>query len=861
MNSTLTGKAHTVRARVRNDSAMALLRLLSWPYFRRHPAANLLVVTGIALAVAVYASMHLSNQAIEEAFREAADALAGSAQLQVTGGEAGVPESALERVRQTGCVKAAAAVMLRTVATGLNNERGLAILGIDLLEERPFREYRLETKDSEGPNDPLLFLAQPDSVLVTQAFAERNGLISGSALPVWSGREEKKLTVRGMLESHGVARAYHGNLAVMDLYAAQQTFGRRGYFDRIDIAVREGNGVEGCRAAVAQALGPHLKVAPPPSRGSGGETLSTTYLFLVESSALLGILVAMGLVHHAGVTSVARREREIGIVLGLGADVGAIRRMVLIESAALGAVGGALGAVLGTQAAGYLSSVLAGLLDAAWGVQVAVGPAVLEWRWAAVTILTAAACSATAGLLPARNAAATPPIQLMEARPYGPLTTKPSWRLFAAAGTCGAIAVLWQTLDRSPGVLYATLPLACVAIALAARALAPSILRILRLLFAAAWPVEGALAIDSLARTSRRTRGTIMGLGAAIATFIAISGMSNSYAVSFRRWALQIANADFLIHSSTNLAERGKMFPASTLDRLRSVAGVAAVTPVRRLTARVEGRTCRVIGIDFALWRTYGGAEIPASPGGAILSRNFANLSGRRPGERVRIASPDGEFELPVAGIIDDYTDETGTVWLDWKVFCRRFRDDAVELFAVRLKPGAPQARARQDLLQVFDPRAPVLVLDGAEFRRYLDGLVDRWRAASYVQIVAAALIALIGAGSFLMVSIVERRRELGLITVLGATPVQLARCVVVEALGVATAALSLGVPAGMLLESYLLFTLRRSISGFELPWSLDIRLSAALIAAVPAAALLAGLVPIWSLTRMNLVREVERDA
>lgn len=840
---------------------MAFFRLLSWPYFKRHAAANLLVVFGIALAVAVYVAMHLSNGAIKESFRAAADALAGSAQLQVTGGEAGVPESALDRIRGTACVEAASATILRSVATGLPNERGLAILGVDLLEEQPFREYRLVEKGSPGPDDPLLFMAQPDSVLVTREFAKRNGLAAGASLPVWSGREEKQLRVRGLLEGQGVVRAYSGNLAVMDLYSAQQSFGRPGYFDRIDIAVREGGGVDECRAAVASALGPHLKVEPPASRGSGAETLSTTYLFLVESSALLGILVAMGLVHHAGATSVVRREREIGIVLGLGGDEGGIRRMVLFESAALGALGGALGTLIGVLAAGPLTSVLARLLEMAWGVTATVGVIPVDWRWAAATALGAALCCAGAGIFPARNAAATPPIQLMEARPYGSLAERPARWLILVAVSCGAVAILWQTINRRPEVLYVALPLTATAIALAARALAPFVLRVLRPPFAAIWPVEGVLAIDSLARTSRRTRGTAIGLGAAVATFVAISGMTSSYAECFRRWSRQLANADFLIHSSTNLAGRGNMFPAAALDRLRSVAEVAAVTPVRRLTAQVDGRATRVIGIDFALWKKYGGAEIPASAGGAVVSRNFANLRGRRPGDRVRIAGPDGEFELPVTGIVDDFTDELGTLWLDWGMFCHRFHDDSIELFAVRLEPGAPRALARQGLLSVFDPRAPVLAMDGAEFRGYLDGLVDRWRAASYVQVLAAALIALIGAGSFLTVSIVERRRELGLIAALGATPLQLGRCVAVEAFGFAVAALSLGVPAGMLLESYLLFTMRLSINGFDLPWRLDGPLTVALVVAVPVAALVASLVPLRALTRMNLVREVERDA
>jgi putative ABC transport system permease protein len=561
-------------------------------------------------------------------------------------------------------------------------------------------------------------------------------------------------------------------------------------------------------------------------------------MFLVESSGLLGILVSMALVRHAGATAVARREREIGIVLGLGGEAKGIRRMVLVESVILGVLGGGIGIAIGALGATHLSAALARLLELAVGIRVAVGATPIEWGWAAGTAAAAAVCCALAGIGPARSAASTPPIQLMEARRYGPVL-EPRARNFAlVALACGGAALLWQILDRRPSVLYVALPLAALALGLMGRALSGPALRLLRPLFAALWPLEGSLAIDGLARANRKTRGTVMGLGATIAVFLAISGMTAGYADSFRRWARQIANADFLIHSSTNPAARGQMFPGLMLDRLRALPGVAAVTPVRRITAEVEGRTARVIGIDFAVWKKYGSMDIPTSPDGIVISRNLANLSGRRTGDRLRINAPDGRFEMPVRAVIDDFTDENGTVWLDWAVFRARFHDDAVEMFAVRLSPGAPRAEARQAILRAFDPRA-----------------------LSYIQVIAAALIALLGVGSLLIVSIMERRRELGLMVALGATPAQLARCVLVEALGVAATGLLLGAPLGMLLEAYLLFTLRHSINGFELPWRIDVPLALALLVAVPLAAQLAAALPLRSLNRMNLVREMEADA
>ena len=839
----------------------SLFRLLTWPYLKRHAWGQILPLLGIALATGVYASMHLANRAITDSFRAVEEALAGSAQLQVSGGEAGVPEAALDQIRRADCVDAAAALMLRNVAVGIPGEGGLAILGVDLLEEPRFREYKLQPGTAAGPDDAVVFFAHPNSVLITEEFAHRAHLAADSPLPVWTGREEVALRVGGILENQGLARAYGGAIAVMDLYGAQHVFGRRGYFDRIDVAVRKGRGVAECRETLTRSIGGQLRIGSAASRGRAAEDVSSTYSFLVQASGLLGILVAMALVRHAGLTAVARREREIGVVLGLGAEAGAVRRMVLVESTAMGVLGGVAGVAIGVLGAPYLRSAFAHLLELTMGVHIVHQTAHADLWWAVATAAAAALCCTISGFGPAKTAATIAPIQLMEARTYGPLPEPHAAAMALAAGTCGAAALIWQAWYRRPAALYVALPLVALALALTGRALANFAMRVLRPLFAFMWPVEGPLAIDSLGRTSRRTRGTIMGLGAAVATFVAISGLSAAYAESFRRWTRQIANADFLIHSSSNPAARGLMFPASMLERLRRLPGVAAVTPLRRIAADVEGRPAKVIGIDFAVWKTYGGAEIPASPGGAAISRNLANVTGKWVGSRIGIAGPDRRFDLPVIAVIDDFTDENGTVWVDWRVFQREFAEDGVEMFALRLAPDADRASMRQALRAAFDPRAPVLIMDGREFRGYLDSLVDQWRGLAYIQVCAAMTIALMGIASFMVVSLVERRRELGLIVMLGATPGQLVRCVLVEALGVAAAGLLLGAPLGVLLETYLLFTLRESVSGFQLPWRVDAPLVLALFLVVPAAAMAAGLLPLRTLHSPNLVREVEADA
>ena len=57
------------------------------------------------------------------------------------------------------------------------------------------------------------------------------------------------------MRSGGLTSAFGGNLAVMDIYAAQQVFGRGRRFDRIDVKLQNGLAVEAGQAAIRNALG------------------------------------------------------------------------------------------------------------------------------------------------------------------------------------------------------------------------------------------------------------------------------------------------------------------------------------------------------------------------------------------------------------------------------------------------------------------------------------------------------------------------------------------------------------------------------------------------------------------------------
>ena len=158
---------------------MILLRLISWPYMRRHLARVVLTTLGIVLGVAVFVAMYTANPAVLDGLERTVDRVAGKAQLQISAGDGGFPEEVLERVQALAEVRVAVPVIEAALETRLEGQGNLLVLAVDMTGDRSLRDYDLESGDEAVIDDPLVFLAQPDSLMVTREFAEEKGVKPG----------------------------------------------------------------------------------------------------------------------------------------------------------------------------------------------------------------------------------------------------------------------------------------------------------------------------------------------------------------------------------------------------------------------------------------------------------------------------------------------------------------------------------------------------------------------------------------------------------------------------------------------------------------------------------------------------------
>src|SRR5205814_1674936 len=230
--------------------------------------------------------------------------------------------------------------------------------------------------------NPRVLLEPPASIIVTMEFAGKNGLTAGSRLALGTIEGEKQFTVRGVMKSSGLTSAFGGNLAIMDIYAAQRMFGRGRRFDRIDLAVKAGRTIAECEREVAGLVGPGFQVEPPSGRGRQFEAMLAAYSIMVSISSLFALFIGMFIIYNAFAIAVTERRSEIGILRALGATRGQIRRLFLLESAVTGLFGSLGGLAFGLLIARAIAASIGDLIGDVYGVaqradEIATSPALL----------------------------------------------------------------------------------------------------------------------------------------------------------------------------------------------------------------------------------------------------------------------------------------------------------------------------------------------------------------------------------------------------------------------------------------------------------------------------------------------------
>ncbi|WP_433615951.1 FtsX-like permease family protein [Dactylosporangium sp. CA-139114] len=617
--------------------------------------------------------------------------------------------------------------------------------------------------------------------------AERITVSVGDEITVvGAGERRQRLRVVGLVEVTGFRGGRTSTVVVTDAELTRLT------------------GADGYREVVA-ALKPGADAAAVRDRlGSGLDARARTGIQLrkdlakAASGQLGGLLVGIGLfalvaVLVAGFVIVntfgilmAQRLRETALLRCVGAGRGQVFRLVLAEAVLVGLAGAALGTGLGV-----LVALLMSRFSTALGLPA--GDVVLS----PLPLLVGPGL----GLLVTVGAAVAPALRASRVRPMAALraavpesgsmrriTLVPAAlaALAALAGTALTVAGLRGTggaLEAMALVMLGGIGNFAALLLLMPRLVGP-VVRALGWLPGRLFGVPARMAVANAARHPARTAATT----ATLLIGVGLMAGGGTVAATANRTAEAQLNKAFPVDYLLTPAVPGELVPAGVAGEVRA-AGFPVAAPVKQGQAG-----------DVLVGTVGAGAEVFAAdvrPGTAVVPA--AGQVRATAGSTIELVAGDRRLRLTVAAVVQSSSlvGDAVIAEADFATLFPDVRDDGLVL--VKAAPGLSAAAARQRLDETLAAHPLVQVADLAEVRDERNAEIGQMLAIIAALLAFALVIAVIGIGNTLSLSVLERARESWLVRALGLTRGQLRATLLAEALLMALAGALGGVAFGVL--------------------------------------------------------------
>ncbi|MHB8773192.1 MAG: ABC transporter permease [Syntrophales bacterium] len=797
-----------------------LLGHISLKHVKHQKFRTVMALFGVALGVASLTSVDIVKLSVVRSMEDSIGHITGRAVLQITGTEAGFPESLLERVQNVPGVEYAAPVIETNANLVAGSERSFVVLGIDVLQDNNIRRYSVTDESADIP-DTLLFLAKPDSILLTREMAKRENIAIDQKIRVQTVQGIKTFTVRGLLEPDGPAKALGGDIAIMDIYAAQLAFGKDLRIDRIDVSIIRGETLDAVKGRIQSSLPQGYNIDTPAGRSRQMENFLGRFRKSMNLISFVALIVGMYLIYNTVSISVVQRRREIGILRALGATRSQILRLFLAETVALALLASLLGVWLGivlaklsisavsqTVSSFYARSQVAELEFSLLGMLRNVGIGVIA--------------SIVAAAFPARSSIRITPVSAIRSQPYAAdgaarnrLLTLSSASLIALAGII--IAVYKSAELASPIRSSTTTTLAVICLLLGISLAMPLFLNwfifAYRSVIASHFGAVGRLAGLNLEKNLSRNSVAVAAVFLSISLAVGAASMVNSVRSGFMDYIDSVERSDILVTSGHPLASAGAPtipMPLSLARELEAIPGVASAAPYRKLFLNITGKRILLEMVDVAHWLRHNTCTVVEGryddlsrsmpdKNAVAINEVVAARMGLKSGDSVTLPTPAGPMSFRIAAVVVSYESEAGVIIMDMGTYARHWQDHVADMFSVYVKPGSDVAAVRDAIQDRFRNQRKMFVLPSREFRAEISKLFDR----SFVMTDAANVLSLIIAGFGIVVtllaSVLERTREIGILRSIGMTRSQLSGVVILESALLGAAGGVLGAAVGVL--------------------------------------------------------------
>jgi putative ABC transport system permease protein len=676
-----------------------------------------------------------------------------------------------------------------------------------------------QLREGEGPD-------RDDEVAINSTLARTGGFTVGDPITVRVPRREEPLsfTVVGIFGYAGGRDSLFGetHVAFTTPVAQELMLGQGDVYTEVSLFASGDTTPEQLRDLVAAEVGDDYQVrtgAQAAAEQSDEIREQLSFLnYVLLGFAGVALFVGIFLVLNTFSIIVAQRLRELALLRAVGASRRQMVGSVLLEAAIIGLLASVGGLLLGIGVGGLLAFVL----DVAPGGGIGVPASAVAASFAVGLLVTL-----VAALLPALRAARVPPVAAMQ-EAAAPDRSLARLSVAGAVVTLAAAAALAVSLTGNAGdatlaLLLAGVLLAFVGVALLTPLVARPVTSALGRMFA--WSVPGTLGRRNTGRNPRRTAITAAALMVGVALVTGVSTVFSSLSTSFGSTIENDLDAELVIAGEWTSATP-PTFDAGVPDAARQLPDVAAVAA---LWYDALSPTELVIAVDDSTaWRdiagivTVDGSLAGLAGGEVVVDDRTAEQDGLAVGDTVPVQLPRaGERGYTLVGVYERVPN-----LVQGYVFSAEdadgFRSVNPVAAYVDVRDGTDVAGVRGELERLTASSPEVLVQDRSGYIEQQTRAFDQVLVFIQVLLVLAMVIAVLGVVNTLVLSVIERTRELGLLRAVGLGRGATARMVTVESVVISLFGALLGIGVGVALGAAAVYALREEgLTHLTFPWVL----------------------------------------
>jgi putative ABC transport system permease protein len=839
------------------------MRRVSLRNLAAHKLRLVLTVLSVVLGTAFVAGSMIFTATVSSAFDGIFDKVALGVDTQISpedSNSSGVPDSVLTQIEDNKAELGVAKVMPQysgpaTIAKA--DGKALQTGGAPSIGSA-FQPPDQRLSDTESDLIEGRAPAAPNEIALNESSADDADLKIGSTTKVAVGRGSgtpMEVTIVGILDVPGATSGY---TSVQFLEStAQDLFTDGSHSQAIDLQAVQGVSPDQLKERVAGLIGDDYKLRTGDQVRQDEKDSINQFLdvfnYILLAFAAIGLIVGTFIIYNTFSMIVAQRVRELALLRAIGASRRQITSSVLLEAFVVGLIGALIGLAAGIGIAAVLRAVTSSTGLPTTSLQI--GPSAIIACLVVGVVVTMVSAYA-----PARRASKVSPVEAMrESLTDGQASLKVR-TITGIVLAVVAVVLLGIGASGEGSGAASTVGLGALimifAVVFAAPALSRPAVTAIGAVLARPFGKIGQLARTNAVRNPRRTAATAFALTLGLMLVAVIGTLGSTF-----KGTIDDAIDTGLTANLIVSGDQGSGFSPSVVEAIRDIDGVDSVVGFGGIQAEVDGQGVFGYSPDGDMYSVtpYEMVEGPRTiePDGMIVGERTSKEKDWTVGKTIEFTNYDGTVvPVTVTGVFKD-----NPLIDPWAMGSDAYEKLIPALLrqeifaAIKAAPGTNIDELSDQVEDVTADYLTVKVRTPAEFKGEQSSQIDQMLSVLYGMLGLALVIAVLGIVNTLALSVIERKREIGMLRAIGMARSQLRRTIYIESLLIAIFGAVLGVVLGVAFGWALVRTLKYwGLGAPVLPWSL-------IVVTLVGAAIVGVLAALWPASRAAKTKPLEAIA